>query len=299
MAISRALALMGRGPREAGFIARWFRCNAQGILGALILSAVIGTAVFAPLVSPRDPVEQNVRDRLSPPCFGRSGCSYPLGSDHLGRDVLSRLFYGARITLLVGFASVVFAGTLGFFLGLLGGYMGDRVETAVVSVADAQLALPYVLLAIAIVATLGPSLVNVIVSLTITGWVVFARVTRAEVLSVARREFVEAARSIGATDVHIILRHVLPNVLPTATVIATVQIARMILMESALSFLGVGVPVTTPTWGAMLNDGRDYIVQASWIATYPGLAITVTVLGVNFLGNWFRELMNPWRRRLP
>jgi len=261
-----------------------------------IVSAVVGVAVFAPVLSPKDPAEQNLKQRLLPPSFLGSGSpSYILGSDGLGRDVLSRLFHGARISLLVGFLAVAFSGTLGIFLGLLAGYFGGRFEMVLVAVADAQLALPYIILAIAIAATLGASLVNLIVVLTITGWVVFARVTRAEVLSIRRREFVEAARSIGATRWHIILHHILPNVLPTATVVATLQVSRMILMESALSFLGVGVPVKIPTWGAMLSDGRNYLPIAPWIATFPGLAITITVLGVNFLGNWLMDLMNPWR----
>jgi peptide/nickel transport system permease protein len=276
---------------------RWWRRNAQGVLGITVLGAVIVIAAAAPLISPRDPNEQNLRERLEPPAFTNSeSASYALGSDHLGRDVLSRLCHGARISLLVGFAAVACAGTLGVLMGLSAGYFGGILETGVVAVADAQLALPYIVLAIAMAATLGPTLTNVILALTITGWVVFARVARGETLSVSARTFVEAARSIGATDRHIILRHILPNVMPTITVVATVQVARMILMESALSFLGVGVPVDTPTWGAMLSDGRNYLREAPWIATFPGLAITTTVVGVNFVGNWLRELMNPWRK---
>jgi peptide/nickel transport system permease protein len=279
-------------------MARWWRRNAQGVLGVLVLGTVIVMAAVAPLIAPRDPNAQNLRERLTPPAFtSLDSSSYALGSDHLGRDVLSRLYYGARISLLVGFAAVACAGALGVLLGLSAGYFGGILETGVVAVADAQLALPYIVLAIAMAATLGPSLANVIIALTITGWVVFARVARAETLSVSARTFVEAARSIGATDRHILLRHILPNVIPTITVVATIQVARMILMESALSFLGVGVPVDTPTWGAMLSDGRNYLREAPWIATFPGFAITITVVGVNFLGNWLRELMNPRRKQ--
>ena len=276
--------------------ARWLRRNGQGFLGLCIVGSVVIAAMFAPFISPRDPTQQNLKERLlAPSLTGRPGPSYPLGSDHLGRDVLSRILYGARISLLVASAAVACAGTTGVLLGLAAGYRGGGLEMAIVAVADAQLALPFVILAIAVAGTLGPSLANVIGVLVVTRWVIFARVTRAEVLSVSRREFIDAARSLGARDSHIVLRHVLPNVMPTAIVVATLQIARFIITESALSFLGVGVPVQTPTWGAMLSDGRNYLQQAPWIATFPGIALTVTVIGVNFLGSWFRELMNPWR----
>jgi peptide/nickel transport system permease protein len=216
-----------------------------------------------------------------------------LGTDHLGRDVLSRLIYGAQIALVVGVTTVVVSGVLGLGVGLVAGYFGGWADTAFMRLLDIQLSMPFMLVALSIIGILGPSLQNIVIVLALTGWVVYARVVRAEILSLRTREFVAACRSLGGSDARIIVRHLLPNVRSSVIVIATVEVARMMLLESALSFLGLGVRPPTPSWGAMLADGRVYLASAWWLATFPGLAISVTVLAVNVVGDRLRDLLDP------
>jgi peptide/nickel transport system permease protein len=258
-------------------------------LAAVATAAVVVAALFAGSLAPHDPVEQNIIDRLAPP--GSAG--HPLGTDHLGRDVLSRLIHGARVAMVVGLTTVVISGLLGLAIGLVAGHYGGLADAGLMRLLDVQLSMPFMLLALTIIGLLGPSLATIVGVLAITGWVVYARVVRAEVLSLRTREFIAACRSLGGSDGRIICRHLLPNVLASVIVVATLEVARMMLLESALSFLGLGVRPPTPSWGAMLADGRLYLATAWWLATFPGLAIALTVLSLNVVGDWLRDVLDP------
>jgi peptide/nickel transport system permease protein len=264
------------------------------MLSLLAVLVVVVAGLFAPGLSPHDPVEQNIIDRLAPPAFlGGGSAQHLLGTDHLGRDVLSRLIHGARIALVVGVTTVVVSGLIGLAIGLVAGYFGGWADTGFMRLLDIQLSMPFMLLALSIIGILGPSLRNIVIVLVITGWVVYARIVRAEILSLRTREFVAACRSLGGSDLRIIVRHLLPNVMSSVIVVSTLEVARMMLLESALSFLGLGVRPPTPSWGAMLADGRIYLATAWWLATLPGLAISLTVLCLNVLGDWLRDWLDP------
>lgn len=263
-------------------------------LAMLVVLAVVAAGLSARAVAPLDPAEQNVIDRLAPPVFMEGGTrEHWLGTDHLGRDVLSRLIYGARVALIVGITTVSVSGVVGLGVGLAAGYFGGWTDTVFMRLLDVQLSMPFMLLALTIIGILGPSLRNIVIVLALTGWVVYARVVRAEILSLRTREFVAACRSLGGSDARIILRHLLPNVRSSVMVVSTVEVARMMLLESALSFLGLGVRPPTPSWGAMLADGRIYLTSAWWLAACPGLAISVTVLAVNTVGDRLRDYLDP------
>jgi peptide/nickel transport system permease protein len=275
-------------------LARELVRNKAALVGLAILLVVTAGAVLAPVVSPADPLLQDVSVRLKPPTLeGGDGQAHLLGTDHLGRDILSRLIYGARISLAIGISAVAVAGTLGTLIGLVAGYRGGRVDDLCMRLTDTMLAMPFILLALAVIAVLGSSLRNIIFVLGITSWVSYARVVRAEVLTLRTREFVAAAQALGGQGTRIIFRHLLPNVLTPVIVIATLEVARMIILESALSFLGLGVQPPTPTWGGMLADGRAYLSTAWWLATFPGLCIMLSVLGINLLGDWLRDVLDP------
>jgi peptide/nickel transport system permease protein len=265
------------------------------LLGLVVVVIVVITAVAAPLLSPFDPIEQDLGDlRLKAPGFrDAAGRLHPLGTDHLGRDLLARVIYGARPALLVGFAAVVISGVIGMVTGLVSGYFGGRVDDALMRLADIQLAFPFILLAIAVIGVLGPSLKTIIAVIGVSSWVVYARIVRSAVLSLREREFVQAALALGSGDGRVLIRHILPNALTPWLVVATLDMARVIVIESALSFLGLGVQPPTPTWGGMLADGRVYISTAWWLATFPGLAILVTVLGINLFGDGLRDTLDP------
>jgi peptide/nickel transport system permease protein len=218
---------------------------------------------------------------------------HPLGTDHLGRDILARIIYGSRIALVVGLAAVLISGVLGMIIGLAAGYFGGRLDDFLMRLADVQLAFPFILLAIAVIGVLGPSLRNIIIVIGVSSWVVYARVVRGEVLSIREREFVHAAVALGSRPWRVLLTHVLPNTFTPWLVVATLDMARVIVIESALSFLGLGVQPPTPTWGGMLADGRVYLSTAWWLATFPGLAILVTVLGINLFGDGLRDTLDP------
>jgi peptide/nickel transport system permease protein len=263
-------------------------------LATLVVLAVVAAGLSAPAVAPLDPAEQNVIDRLAPPVFMEGGTrEHWLGTDHLGRDVLSRLIYGARVAVIVGITTVIVSGIVGLGVGLAAGYFGGWTDTLFMRLLDVQLSMPFMLLALTIIGILGPSLRNIVIVLALTGWVVYARVVRAEILSLRTREFVAACRSLGGSDARIILTHLLPNVRSSVMVVSTVEVARMMLLESALSFLGLGVRPPTPSWGAMLADGRIYLTSAWWLAAFPGLAISVTVLAVNTVGDRLRDYLDP------
>jgi peptide/nickel transport system permease protein len=266
------------------------RPPATAIVGGVLLGLIVLVALAAPLLAPHDYAEQQLSKSLLPP-FWEQGAevAYPLGTDHLGRDMLSRLLFGARTSLLVGAGGVVIAGAIGIALGLVAGYYGRRLDDLIMRLVDVQLSFPPIFLVIAIMAVIGQSLRNVVLVLGFVTWVQYARVVRASTLSVKEREFVEAARSLGAGGPRIILRHVLPNILAPILVIATVNVSTLILAEAALSFLGLGVQPPTPAWGTMLSEGREVYRIAWWNAVFPGLAILVTVLGVNLLGDGLED----------
>ena len=275
------------------FVRRLVR-RRTALFGAMVVAMVLVTAVAAPLVSPFDPLEQDIGERLKAPGWrDRAGHAHPLGTDHLGRDIFARVIYGARPALLVGVAAVAISGVLGMLAGLLAGYFGGRIDDTLMRLADIQLAFPFILLAIAVIGVLGPSLTTIICVIGVSSWVVYARIVRGAALSLREREFVQAAQALGAGDGRILVRHVLPNVFTPWLVVATLDMARVIVIESALSFLGLGVQPPTPTWGGMLADGRVYISTAWWLATFPGLAILVTVLGINLFGDGLRDTLDP------
>jgi peptide/nickel transport system permease protein len=278
----------------------WVRVMARlvgrrtALFGLVVVAAVVVAAVFASVVSPFDPLAQDIGQRLKEPGWqDAQGRIHPLGTDHLGRDILSRIIHGSRIALSVGLAAVMISGVLGMAVGLVSGYFGGRVDDFFMRLADIQLAFPFILLAIAVIGVLGPSLRNIIIVIGVSSWVVYARVVRGEVLSIREREFVQAAVALGSRDWRILARHVLPNAFTPWLVVATLDMARVIVIESALSFLGLGVQPPTPTWGGMLADGRVYLSTAWWLATFPGLAILVTVLGINLLGDGLRDTLDP------
>jgi peptide/nickel transport system permease protein len=279
-------------------IARAARRSALASAGALIVGLVVAAALAAPLLATTDPIDQDLSDALKPPFWMEGGSArHPLGTDHLGRDVYSRLVYGARISLTISVLAALLGAAVGVVAGLVAGYLGGRTGAVIMRVADLNLAFPLILLALAVVALLGANLRNLIIVMAITTWMIYARVVRGLTLALREQEFVQAIRALGARDARIIARHVLPNVLPAVVVIWTLEVARVILMESALSFLGLGVPPPTPTWGRMLAEGRDYLTAAGWISIFPGLAIMLTVLGINFLGDGLRDLLDPRLRR--
>jgi peptide/nickel transport system permease protein len=270
------------------------RVSFRAVFGFSVLLLMGGAAVLAPTLAPWEPGKQMLVKRLRPPAWQQRGLrEHPLGTDHLGRDILSRILYGGRISLGVGLSAVTLAALIGVTLGLVAGFFGGRADALIMRTVDVFLAVPYILLAMGVVFALGPSLLNVIVVMAVTRWVQFARIVRADVLSIREREFVAGARARGNRPVRLLLHHVLPNALTPIIVVATLELAFMIIYESALSFLGLGVQPPTPTWGWMLSDGRNYVATAWWLATLPGLAIMVTVLAVNLLGDWLRDRLDP------
>jgi len=279
-----------RGGRRLRWALRHYRMPA--LLGFIMLLTVL-SAIFAPQLAPYDPNDGDLSSRLRPPAWDGGTPEHLLGTDHLGRDLLSRLLWGGRVSLLVGFVSVAISGLIGVTLGLLAGYRRGIVDEVLMRIVDIQLSFPSLALAIAVVAVLGSGLRNVIIVLGISGWILFARVVRAEVLSLREQEFIEAARAVGVQDTRIMLRHLLPNLVGPITVVASFAFAIMIITEASLSFLGLGVPPAIPTWGGMLNDARDYLAIAGWLATFPGLALLAVVLMVNALGDWLRDELDP------
>jgi peptide/nickel transport system permease protein len=268
--------------------------NPIALLGALALLIVIGAAIFAPSVAPHDPTRQSLIRRFLPPVWAPGGNpSYILGTDQVGRDILSRMIHGARVSLIVGVSAVVVSLTVGVGLGLLSGFIGGRVDTVIMTVVDVTLSFPQLLLALAFVAALGPSLITIIVVLGLTGWERYTRVVRAEVLALREKDFVEAARAMGVTSTRMLLRHILPNTFSSIIVMSTLQVAQAILQEAALSFLGVGTGSAYPTWGQMISLGRDFVTVAWWLPTFPGLAILITVLSINLVGDRLRDALDP------
>ena len=260
-----------------------------GIFGGCVSVLVVLVALLAPWLAPHDPIASNFAESLKPP--GTPG--YPLGTDQLGRDLLSRVLYGARIALFIGFCTVGLTAVVGGLLGLLAGFHEGWAGAALMRLADVQLSFPFILLALTINAIVGLGLRNIIISLSAAGWVVYARVVRGEVLSVKRREYVQAAAALGTGRARLLLRHVLPNVAPSIAVVASLQFSQFVVAEAAISFLGFGVQPPTPAWGSMLSESRDFLYVAWWLAAFPGAALALTALGVNLVGDWLRDVLDP------
>jgi ABC-type dipeptide/oligopeptide/nickel transport system permease subunit len=279
----------------------WRVVGLRGVLGSggLVLVAAVLVALLAPLLAPRDPITVNLGDRLLPPVWiERGSWTHVLGTDPLGRDVLSRIVYGARTSLAVAGVAMLIAAALGVVLGLVSGYGGAWIDALIMRIADVQLSFPYLLLAIAVMALLQPSLVNLIIVLILRSWVVYARLVRVATLSIKEREFVLAARALGMGGPRVVFRHIAPNVIGPAIIVSTFQLAELIIVESSLSFLGLGVQPPTPSWGGMMSEGREYLSSAWWITTAPGLAIVLTVLGTNLFGDALRRHLDPRLRRV-
>ena len=264
-------------------------------VGFVLLLLVVAAA--APLIAPQDPIRQSLRGRLAAPTWqGSDGRAHLLGTDHLGRDVLSRVIYGSRVSLTIGFSAVLVGGLLGAAAGLGAGFSSGRVDAAIMTLADAQLAFPFILLAIGIIAVLGPSFPTLVVVIGLSGWVSYARILRSQVLVLRSREFVESIHALGGSLARVVLRHVLPNVLSSIVVIATLELARAIVLEATLSFLGLGIQPPTPSWGGMVQEGREYLDSAWWISTFPGIVLMITSIVVSRTGDWLRDVLDPTLR---
>jgi peptide/nickel transport system permease protein len=267
------------------------------VAAGVFVGSLAAVAIAAPWLAPHDPERGSLRARLLGPTWeAADGKAHPLGTDHLGRDVLSRIIFGTRVSLTVGFAAVAVGGLVGGLLGLVAGFRGGWVDEAIMTVADAQLAFPFILLAIGIIAVLGPSFPNLIVVVGLSGWVTYARVLRSQVLSLRQREFVNAILGLGGSVPRVIARHILPNVTSTLMVIATLELARAIVLEATLSFLGLGIQPPTPSWGGMIHEGREYLDSAWWISVFPGVVLMLTSLVVSRAGDWLRDVLDPTLR---
>jgi len=265
-----------------------------GVAAAAILFAIVLSAIFAPLLAPHDPLVVDIRHRLSPPAWMAGGTSdHLLGTDQVGRDLLSRVIYGGRVSLIVGVSAVLLSATIGILAGLAAGYFGGSIDWIIMTLVNIILVFPFVLLALAVIAVLGPSLPNMIAVLGVAGWPIYARVIRAETMALREREFVTAGRALGMSHRRLIFRQILPNLISASVVIATLQVAQVIVLESFLSFLGLGVQPPIPAWGNMLGEGRVYMLNSWWIAAFPGAAIFVTTLVINLIGNALRDWLDP------
>jgi peptide/nickel transport system permease protein len=283
-------------PSELKRIAHTFWQSKTASLGALIFVAFVLVAILAPLLAPHDPAAQDLERRLAPPIGlgkGAASLQYPLGNDNLGRDILSRLLVGSRVSLIVGVSTIALSCVVGSLIGAVAGFYRGFVDDMTMRLVDVWLAFPSLLLAISFGAALGPGLFNLIIALSLSIWVIYCRIVRAEVLSIREQEFVLAARAMGARDTRIILRYILPNVLAPILVISTLQMGTVIISEASLNFLGIGVQGSIPTWGGMLSDGREFMRQAWWLSTFPGIAISVIVLSINLIGDGLRDALDP------
>jgi len=269
------------------------------IIPVVVLALLVLVAIFAPILAPYPPAKTSLPNRLLPPFFITGGSSaYLLGTDLVGRDILSRVFYGARISLSVSLIVIFITSSIGTILGIVAGYLGGRTDTVLMRVTDVSLAIPQIFIALLLAVVLGPSFRTVVLAISILGWAPYARLIRGEVLKLREADFIAQARIIGSSSLRIMIRHIFPNVVNPLIVIATMSVGLVILMESALSYLGAGIPPTTPSWGSMVSDGRNLIDKAWWISFFPGVAIGLVVLSGNFLGDWIRDKLDPRLRQL-
>jgi peptide/nickel transport system permease protein len=290
-AANRANVFSHRRSRSWG---RWW----PGLASGAVLGLIIATAIFAGRLGLENPTRQDIMSGLTPPLARVAHRLHLLGTDQLGRDMLSRVIYGSRVSLMVSTVSVAGSGFLGTTLGLGAGFLGGPLDTAVMRLVELQLAFPIVLLALVMVAFVGPSLTNIIVVFTLTSWPVYARTVRAMVLDARQQEYVEAARALGSSSLRVLGRHILINVVDPLIVLASFEVARLMLLEASLGFLGLGVQPPTPSWGNMLADGRDYLDRGWWIAAFPGVALLCTAGAINYLGDTLRDLLDPRMRTL-
>ena len=270
------------------------RRSKWGLAASALLLLILASAVCAPWISPYNPLTVDIQHRLGPPAWMEGGTpAHVLGTDQVGRDLLSRMIYGGRVSLIIGVTAVLISSSIGVLLGLAAGYSDPRLDWTIMTVVNVMLTFPFVLLALAVIAVLGPSLINMIIVLGVADWPLYARVIRAETMAVRERDFILAGRALGMSHLRIVFRQILPNLVSVIVVIATLQVARVIILESFLSFLGLGVQPPTAAWGNMLGEGRLYMLNSWWIATFPGLAIFVTTLAINLMGNALRDWLDP------
>lgn len=260
-----------------------------GMLGFSLIILMLILSIFGEWIAPFDPMEAQLRDRLLPPLTD----GHLLGTDQLGRDILSRLIVGTRVSVIIGLATVLLAGLIGTIVGVIAGYYRGWVDVILMRIVDVQLSFPFILLVLVISAVLGAGLTNIVISLALAGWVIFARVIRSEVLALREKEFITAAIATGVSKLEILVRHILPNILTPIIILASLQIGTYIIAEASVSFLGFGVQPPTPAWGNMLDEGKDYIFSSWWLITFPGIAIIITTLGVNLFGDWLRDTLDP------
>jgi ABC-type dipeptide/oligopeptide/nickel transport system permease subunit len=283
--------------RRAGSTWKRFWRARDAVAGAVLALIILACAVFSPELAPFDPNEQELMRSMRPPAWYAGGSwETPLGTDFLGRDILSRVIFGSRVSLAVGLGGVLLAATLGSILGMLAAYWGGLLDRVICWIVDTMLGLPYLLFVIVVIGVLGPSLFHVIIVLGLSDFPIFARMMRGEMLEIKQKEFVQAAIAVGARPFAILSRHMLANTVPTLITLVTFEMAAMILYESGLGFLGLSVPPAVPSWGNMLSEGRSHLTTAWWLATFPGLAIMVTSMGINLLGEWLRVELDPHLR---
>jgi peptide/nickel transport system permease protein len=302
IAVEPTLGALERvGPESSSDLQRALRKllrRPPALFGLFCVVVVVMWAVVPDLFAPLSPLDQSLDRYLKPPGHvDAQGRTYWLGTDQQGRDILSRVIWGSRISLVVGIATVLVSGFVGVTLGLVAGYFGGKLDAVISRIVDTALAIPFILLAMALIAILGPSLQNIILAIALRTWIIYARVVRGEVLTLKEREFIMGAKAAGCTTLRILAVYLLPNVFSSTIVVATLYLGRMIIIEASLSFLGVGVPPPTPTWGGMLSDGRAFLETAWWIAFFPGVVLMLTVLGVNLLGDWLRDVLDPQMKR--
>lgn len=283
---------------QVAYVAGLFWRDRGGLLGLALFTLLVVSALFAPWIAPHDPLKQDLRTSKQPPAWLEGGSkAHLLGTDNLGRDILSRIVYGSRVSLTVGFFGVLIAGSIGLVFGLIAGYVGGRVDSVITGISNVVLGLPYLLFVVFIAAVLGRSLINVILIFGIVDAPIFVRITRGEVLRIRELGYIESAISIGARTGRILFDHVLPNLIGPMITVATFEMSNMIFYEAGLGFLGLSVPPSVPSWGNMLDSGRKYLTSFPWIATFPGVAIMLTSLGMNLLGDWMRDVLDPRLRR--
>lgn len=269
------------------------------VIPLAIIGLIVFTATFAPLLTPYSTTKPSLAERLTPPVWDAEGSwDHPLGTDALGRDMATRLMFGGRVSMLVAILTLILGGGIGTAIGLFAGYYGGRLDSVLMRIADSTLAFPIILFAILLVVTLGASMANVVIAIALVLWARYARVIRGEVLALRERDFIARARVAGCSDLRILLVHLFPNTANTLLVLLTLQVGWVIIVEASLSFLGAGIPPPTPAWGAMVADGREYVDTAWWVSAFPGVAIMLTVIAFNLVGDWLRDALDPKLRQV-